>query len=258
MTEAEPTRAAARDDYARAVEDANRRWKSTAEAIDAEFAPRLASGDGDQSPAALHSQYLRQRDRERRSWQADLSAAADVYKTRTGEKKLPGVGWTPDAPDPLPVPGQRSAAPQAARPQSRDIKRRGWVWLVVIGSVTAIIGIFVGFQKAGGLCGSVFKPDSLAAELYDSMGGYGGAAECRRNIASAAVPTWVLIVMGIVLVLTGIIVRTIGNSQPPVTAVVPAGPSIATQIEDLARLREQGLISAEEFDAKRTGLLARL
>lgn len=140
----------------------------------------------------------------------------------------------------------------------QDTKRRGWVWLVIIGIITAIIGLTVGFQKAGGLCGSVFKPDSLAAELYDSMGGYGGAAECRRNIASAAVPTWVLIVLGIVLILTGIIVRSIGTSRPTVTAVAHTGPSIATQIEDLSRLKEQGLVSVEEFDAKRAELLRRI
>lgn len=29
-------------------------------------------------------------------------------------------------------------------------KGRGWVWLVVVGIVTAIIGVIVGFQKAGG------------------------------------------------------------------------------------------------------------
>jgi uncharacterized membrane protein len=138
-----------------------------------------------------------------------------------------------------------------------DTKRRGWVWLVVIGIVTAIIGITVGFQKAGGLCGSVFNPDSLAAELYDSMGGYGGAAECRRNIASAAVPTWVLIVLGIVLVLTGIIVRAIANSRLAVAPFVQA-PTVASQIEDLSRLHAQDLISDEEFAVKRTELLGRL
>lgn len=137
-------------------------------------------------------------------------------------------------------------------------KHRGWVWLVVIGIIASIIGIVTGFQKTGSLCGSVFNPKSLAAELYDAMGGYGGAAECRRNIASAAVPTWVLIVLGIVLVLTGIIVRSIGNSGPTATAAMQTGPSIATQIEDLSRLKEQGLVSAEEFDDKRAELLRRI
>lgn len=128
-------------------------------------------------------------------------------------------------------------------------KRRGWIWLLVSGIATTIIGIIVGSQKTGSLCGSVFKPDSLAAELYDTMGGYGGAAECRRNIASAAVPIWILIVLGIVLVLTGIIVRAIGKNRP--AAVPTHAPSAASQLEDLVRLHRQGLISPEEFETKR-------
>lgn len=140
----------------------------------------------------------------------------------------------------------------------KDTKRRGWIWLVVLGIIAAIIGIIVGSQKAGGLCGSVFSPKSLAAELYDTLqGAYGGVAECKANIAAAAVPTWILIGLGVVLILTGIIVRTIGNIRPAV-ASAPAAPSVAAQIEDLSRLKSQGLISDEEFDVKRAELLTRL
>ena len=141
----------------------------------------------------------------------------------------------------------------------RDTKRRGWVWLVVIGIATAIVGVIVGFQTAGRLCGGVFRPSSPAAEYYDLMGGSGGMASCNRSIAAMAVPTWLLIVVGIVLILVGILVRTIGNSRPAVVAAAaPAAPSVAAQIEDLSRLKEQGLISDEEFNAKRAELLARL
>lgn len=60
--------------------------------------------------------------------------------------------------------------------------------------------------------GSVFNPDNLAAELYDSMGGRrGGETECR-NVASAAVPTWILIIIDIVLVLAAITVRPMWSS----------------------------------------------
>lgn len=42
------------------------------------------------------------------------------------------------------------------------------------------------------MCGSVFSSDSVAAEIFDSMGGYGygssAAADCRRNIAAAVWP----------------------------------------------------------------------
>ncbi|MET4062155.1 putative membrane protein [Arthrobacter sp. UYP6] len=138
-------------------------------------------------------------------------------------------------------------------------KRRGWIWLVVIGVITSIIGIIVGSTKTGSLCGSVFNPKSLSAEIYDTLSGsYGGAeANCRESISAAAVPTWILIVLGIMLVVAGIIVRSIGNNRPTVVAA-PAAPSVASQIEDLSRLKEQGLVSDEEFEAKRAELLCRL
>lgn len=119
--------------------------------------------------------------------------------------------------------------------------RRGWIWLVIIGMVVSIIGIIVGSQKAGSLCGSVFSPQSHAAELFDTLYGSpgGGEVECRQSIAGAAVPTWILIVLGIVVALTGIVVRSIGNSRPVPVAVAPA-PSVATQVEELARLHQQG------------------
>lgn len=139
----------------------------------------------------------------------------------------------------------------------QDVKKsRGWIWRPIVGVIVAIIGVVVGSQKVGSLCGSVFQPDNHAAELYDSMGGYGGEAECQQNIAAAGVPIWILIVMGIVLVLTGVIVRAISNNRPDV--VQAQVPSLASQLEDLARLKDQSLISAEEFDVKRAELLKRL
>lgn len=138
----------------------------------------------------------------------------------------------------------------------QDKKRRGWIWLVGIGIVVAVIGIIIGFQTAGRLCGGVFRPSSPAAEYYDLMGGNGGMASCNRSIAAMAVPTWILIVIGIVMVLTAILVRSIGNYRPT-SAVAPVAPSVAAQIEDLSRLKGQGLISDEEFNTKRAELLSR-
>ncbi|MHA7297668.1 SHOCT domain-containing protein [Pseudarthrobacter sp. MDT3-1] len=138
-------------------------------------------------------------------------------------------------------------------------KSKAWIWLVVLGPILTIIGIIIGSSKSG-MCGSVFRSDSLAAELFDSMGGYGygsAAADCQERIAAAAVPTWILIVLGIALVLTGIVVRSIINNRPAPT-VVQQAPSVATQIEDLSRLKEQGLLSDEEFKAKRAELISRL
>jgi hypothetical protein len=101
--------------------------------------------------------------------------------------------------------------------------QRGWIRLIVVGFAVQIIGIIVGLQKAGPLCGSPLLPGSRSAEIFDSLRhGSTAAAECYRNIASAEVPTWSLIGLGIVLVLTAVTIRVVsinryagGTADPP-------------------------------------------
>ena len=137
---------------------------------------------------------------------------------------------------------------------------RGWLWLVIVGPVVTIIGIIIGSTSTGSMCGSVFSPKSTVAELYDTLGGsLGGAARsCEKSIAAAAVPTWILIVLGIALVLVGIIVRAIGKNRAAALKVVSGEPTVASRLEDLARLKDQGLITVAEYDLKRTELMRQL
>jgi len=111
-------------------------------------------------------------------------------------------------------------------------------------------------QKAGRLCGSPLIPQSRAAEIFDALrGGSRAAAECYRSIDSAGVPTWTLIVLGMVVVLTGVIIRVVTINR---YAAGAATQSVPSQIEELERLQQQGLITDEEFNAKRAELLNRL
>lgn len=72
------------------------------------------------------------------------------------------------------------------------------------------------------------------------MGGFGGATRaCEKSIAAAAVPTWILIVLGIVFVLMAILPRAIGKNRVAGPAAATAAPSVASQIEDIARLKDQ-------------------
>lgn len=136
---------------------------------------------------------------------------------------------------------------------------RGWMWLVIVGPILTIIGIVVGLVGTGPMCGSVFAPESRVAQYYDSYGGFGGATRaCEKSIAAAAVPTWILIVLGIVFILMGILIRAIGKNRTPGRAEAPAVPSVASQLEDLARLKDKGLITIGEYDLKRTFLMRQL
>ena len=60
---------------------------------------------------------------------------------------------------------------------------------------------------------------------------------------------------GIVVVLAAVIIRVVSINR---YSAVEAAPSLATQIEDLERQYREGLISTEEFDAKRARLLDQL
>ncbi|MFM9432568.1 MULTISPECIES: hypothetical protein [unclassified Arthrobacter] len=95
-----------------------------------------------------------------------------------------------------------------------SLTRRVWTWLFVFGPLAAGAGIFLGSQKVGNMCGSVFRADNFTAAYYDSLGGVGAEAACNQSIAAAAIPTWILIVLGIILVLAAVIIRTVGDEGP--------------------------------------------
>lgn len=89
-----------------------------------------------------------------------------------------------------------------------------WIWSILAGFAVYVIGLIVGLQKVGRLCGSPLIPQSREAELFDALRkGSGAASQCYRSIASAEGPTWTLIVLGIVVVLAGVTVRVISINR---------------------------------------------
>jgi Short C-terminal domain len=129
--------------------------------------------------------------------------------------------------------------------------RRGWIWLIAAGFAVSIAGIFFGLQKVGPLCGSPLFPQSRQAEIFDALRtGSRAAGECYRNIDAASVPTWILIALGVVVVLVGVVIRVVAINR-----FSSSVPSIAAQLDELARRHTQGQISAEEFKARRAELL---
>jgi hypothetical protein len=89
-----------------------------------------------------------------------------------------------------------------------------WIWLIGAGFAVLLAGIVFGLQQTGPLCGSPLLPDSRAAEAFDALHrGAKAAAGCYRSIEVAAVPTWILIAFGVVLVLAGVAVRIVAISR---------------------------------------------
>lgn len=78
----------------------------------------------------------------------------------------------------------------------------------------------------------VRHPDGVQQEIYRAM------EEHERNRASWSAPT------------------TVQSAAP--AAAAPVGPSIPEQIDQLAKLRDSGALSAAEFEAKKRQLLDRM
>jgi membrane protein YdbS with pleckstrin-like domain len=82
----------------------------------------------------------------------------------------------------------------------------------------------------------VRHPDDVQNEIYDQME---GAAERRTRAGADAIGQAV--------------VRAMGDQGPPA-----AGTDLAARIEQLARLRDQGLITVDEFERRKNHLLDQL
>lgn len=143
--------------------------------------------------------------------------------------------------------------------EEKPITGAGTILMICAGIVLAIGGIWKGFQSVGQLCGTVFDPDHLAAQHFDALSGsFGGAvADCTADTLSAAVWVWALIAIGVVLFSVGLIMQAITKSRPTGRGIKNT-PGVRQQIEELAALRDQGLVSPEEFDRKKSELLSRI
>ena len=142
----------------------------------------------------------------------------------------------------------------------------GWLLGITAGAILIIGGIAHGFTAAGRNCGAPFKEDSVA-EYMDALAQDAGlgpttyAADCKDKIESATAVVWVLVLIGVLLILASAIIMAILRSAQKSRAAIPAAqvmPTAATQIEDLARLRDKGLVTPEEFELKRQELLRRV
>lgn len=137
-------------------------------------------------------------------------------------------------------------------------KSKGRIWLIVVGSILSILGIIIGSIRVGA-CGTGLLPNYSAAHELDSLvGGNGAMSLCNRNMPFYAGLTWSLLLLGIALIVTALVLRS-ASKKRTATAVGPApSPSVVSKMEDLSRLKEQGLITPEQFDAKRQELLSAL
>lgn len=102
----------------------------------------------------------------------------------------------------------------------------GWWWGISIGAILILCGLARSFMSAS------------------------------RWSPGVAISVWVLILLGLLIVLASAIIMAVLRSGQT-NRVVTSAPTLASQIEDLARLRDKGLVTPEEFEWKRQELLRR-
>lgn len=139
----------------------------------------------------------------------------------------------------------------------------GWLLGIGAGALLIFLGITNGFANAGANCGAPFKGNSIA-EYMDALAQDSGirgttyAADCKESITSATVWVWALILIGVLVVLASAIIMAVLRSAQAPRAATPAPQAVrtpASQIEDLARLRDKGLVTPEEYERKKQELL---
>ena len=143
-------------------------------------------------------------------------------------KHVPEVGLEPDSSRPRryaspSIIGKKFIGETMSGKYNTSLTHRLWTWLLVLGPLAAGTGIFLGSQKVGSMCGSVFRANNVTAAYYDSLGGVGAEAACSQSIAAAAIPTWILIVLGIILALAAVIIRTV-SYDGPISVTGSSGP----------------------------------
>jgi hypothetical protein len=191
-----------------------------------------------------------------------------VWESSTDRSSLPlSIQQTisqmpPERPDREPL--QSSPAAAAAAPPRKNLAGLGWLLGIAAGAILIISGIAHGFTAVGRNCGAPFKEDSVA-EYMDAMAQDAGlgrttyAADCKDKIESATGVVWVLVLIGVLLILaSAIIMAILRSAQTSRAAAAQVMPTAASQIEDLARLRDKGLVTPDEFELKKQEQLRRV
>lgn len=129
-------------------------------------------------------------------------------------------------------------------------------WLGWIGGLTTALG-FILLVRPIEYCGSVLSPDLSTARTYDLLYNSGAVLHCMKKVAAATVPTWLVFGLGLLLVITAIIVAVIAKRPPAAPVMAPATPSLTAELEKLASLKNNGVITEEEFQQSKAALLAR-
>lgn len=139
------------------------------------------------------------------------------------------------------------------RPQTRT-----GVAFLVWGGFIAALGLFLGFTPKGAGCGRPLRFQQLS-NVFDRIA-------CEGTLRTWRIVTIVLLVIGVGLIVVGIVAlasrsyAAVVPIAPPRPVVAPPAPVVSSidvtaQLSELARLRDTGALTAEQFETAKARVL---
>ncbi|WP_426301877.1 SHOCT domain-containing protein [Arthrobacter sp. R-11] len=155
----------------------------------------------------------------------------------------------------------------------------GPFWPFVLGIGIFIAGIVCGFKvPVGAYCDGAFLPDQESARKADLDRAYDNAMKldlhlgystlpetdyesaCKASAAQWSALWWAVIALGVVVFFLGFVLwnraRRIA-ATPAAAPDAPAAPAqgVAAELAHLAQLRDQGVVTQDEFERQKAKLL---
>lgn len=156
----------------------------------------------------------------------------------------------------------------------------GPFWPFLLGTGIFIAGIVCGFNvPAGTYCDAAFSPDQHSAQMEDLHQAYSKAlmedahqafsnlpetdyeSACKASAAQWSALWWAVIALGVVVFCLGFVVllnrdRRIAamRAAVPQTLAAPA-QGVAAELAHLAQLRDQGVVTQDDFEQQKAKLL---
>lgn len=155
--------------------------------------------------------------------------------------------------------GSETAAEQPLATRRPDRARSGPIWPLLLGLAIIGVGTFLGYTvSVGPHCDGAFTQQTSAAgaDIASAMNGKlsNYSEDCRAASGQQSVIYWGIIGFGGAVVVLGLVLQTV-LGRP--TSIGSKRDTVADELEQLARLLEQGVLTQDEFARQKEKLLSR-
>lgn len=156
------------------------------------------------------------------------------------------------------IPQKMQAPPKI----SGRTESKGAAWPFILGFLIAISGLTLGFTiPVGTMCGAAFSGNHTEAAGYDMASAFAGRITHAVDACDAAAPAQVgiylaIIGFGLAIIILGVVLNSVRKPAPDLPQTTKPRLQVSGELIRLVALRDQGDISAQEFDMLKNNLLA--